>query len=132
SPAVTIATNARVRIDVSTDCRLTIGWHTSAYRLSSRSPAENSPMTRLQDQMRRVRHSPVKEQANHLNQMLHGHYAYYGIAGNWRSLLKVYRVVEHYWREMLSSRSWHGTVGWEQFQQIKSQFPLLRPKLHLS
>jgi hypothetical protein len=30
------------------------------------------------------------------------------------------------------SRSWHRTVRWEQLQQIKSQFPPLKPKLHLS
>jgi hypothetical protein len=63
---------------------------------------------------------------------LRRHDAYYGIAGNLRSLLKVHRAVERYWRKTLSSRSWHGTVRWEQFQQIKSQFPLLKPKLHLS
>jgi hypothetical protein len=40
--------------------------------------------------------------------------------------------VEYYWRKMLSSRSWHGTVRWEQFQRIKEQFPLLRPRLHYS
>jgi RNA-directed DNA polymerase len=102
-----------------------IGFRTEKSRL-------RRALMRLQDQMRRMRHSPAKEQANHLNQMLRGHYAYYGIAGNWRSLLKVYRDVEHYWRKMLSGRSWHGTVRWEQFQQIKSQLPLLRPKLHLS
>ena len=28
--------------------------------------------------------------------------------------------------------SMRGTVRWEQFQKIKSQFPLLRPKLQLS
>jgi hypothetical protein len=32
---------------------------------------------------------------------------------------------------MLSSRSWHGAIRWEQFQRIKEQFPLLRPKLYL-
>ena len=79
-----------------------------------------------------MRHLPVPEQVDHLNEMLRGHDAYYGIAGNLRSLLKVHRAVEHYWRKMLSSRSWHATVRWEQFQKIKSQFPLLRPKLHLS
>ena len=89
-------------------------------------------LMRLQEQMRLMRHSPLQEQVKSLNQMLRGHYAYYGIAGNLRTLLKVYRAVEHYWRKMLSSRSWHGTVRWEQFQQIKSQFPLLRPKLHLT
>jgi hypothetical protein len=89
-------------------------------------------LQRLQDQMRLMRHSPLAEQVDHLNQMLRGHDAYYGIAGNLRSLLKVHRAVERYWRKILSSRSWHGTVPWEQFQQIKSQFPLLKPKLHFS
>lgn len=84
-------------------------------------------LMRLQDQMRRMRHLSLREQVNHLNQMLRGHYAYYGVAGNLRALLQVYRAVEHHWRKMLSSRSWHGTVRWEQFQRIKQQFPLLRP-----
>jgi len=78
----------------------------------------------------RMRHLSIQEQVNHLNQMLRGHYAYYGVAGNLRALLRVHRAVEQYWRKMLSSRSWHGTVRWEQFQRIKGQFPLLRPKLH--
>ena len=85
----------------------------------------------LQDQMRQMRHSCLQEQANHLNQMLRGHYAYYGIGGNFRALQRVHRAVERYWRKMLSSRSWKGTVWWKQFQQIKTQFPLLRPRLYL-
>ena len=85
----------------------------------------------LQDQMRRMRHLPIGEQANHLNQMLRGHYAYYGIAGNFRALQRVHRAVERYWRKMLSSRSWKGVIWWARFQRIKEQFPLLRPKLYL-
>ena len=88
-------------------------------------------LMRLQDQMRRMRYSPIPEQTNHLNQMLRGHYAYYGIAGNFRAMQRVHRAVERYWRKMLSSRSWKGTVWWKQFQQIKTQFPLLRPRLYL-
>ena len=88
-------------------------------------------LMRLQDQMRRMRHSPIPEQTNHLNQMLRGHYAYYGIAGNFRAMQRVHRAVERYWRKMLSSRSWKGTVWWKQFQLIKTQFPLLRPRLYL-
>jgi RNA-directed DNA polymerase len=88
-------------------------------------------LTRLQDQMRRMRHSSLQEQANHLNQMLRGHHAYYGIAGNLQALLRVNRAAERYWRKMLSSRSWDGAIRWEQFQRIKEQFPLLRPKLYL-
>ena len=78
-----------------------------------------------------MRHSPLREQADHLNQMLRGHYAYYGMASNLRALRKVHRAVEYYWRKMLSSRSWKGTVYWKKFQQIKDRFPLLPPRLHL-
>jgi RNA-directed DNA polymerase len=86
---------------------------------------------RLQDQMRRMRHLSLQEQVNHLNQMLRGHYAYYGIAGNFRALRQVHRAVERYWRKMLSSRSWKGAIWWEQFHRIKELFPLLPPKLYL-
>ena len=81
--------------------------------------------------MRRMRHLPIQEQADQLNQMLRGHYAYYGIAGNIRALQKVHRAVERYWRRMLSSRSWKGTIWWKQFHRIRERFPLLRPKLYL-
>ena len=88
-------------------------------------------LVRLQDQMRRMRHLSIREQRDLLDQMLRGHYASYGIAGNIRALQRVHRAVEHYWRKMLSSRSWKGTVCWEQLQRIKAQFPLLQPKLYL-
>src|SRR6266481_9019951 len=38
----------------------------------------------LQDLLRRIRHLSVREQVNTLNAALRGHYAYYGIAGNFR------------------------------------------------
>jgi len=88
-------------------------------------------LMRMQDQMRRLRHLPLREQGDFLNQMLRGHYGYYGIAGNIRALRQVHRAVERYWRKMLSSRSWTGAVRWQKFQRIKERFPLLRPKLHL-
>jgi hypothetical protein len=84
-----------------------------------------------QDRMRRIRHLPIPEQADHLNQVLRGHYAYYGIAGNIRALQRVHRAVERYWRKMLSSRSWKGEVRWTAFHRVKERFPLLRPKLYL-
>ena len=54
----------------------------------------------LQDLLRRIRHLSVREQVNTLNAALRGHYAYYGIAGSFRSLQKVHRAVERYWHKM--------------------------------
>jgi RNA-directed DNA polymerase len=103
------------------------------YRVGMRT--EKSRLRRAlqnaQDLMRRIRHLPIREQAVHLNQVLRGHYAYYGIAGNIRALQRVHRAVERYWRKMLSSRSWKGEVRWKAFHRIKERFPLLRPKLYL-
>ena len=85
----------------------------------------------LQDLMRRMRHLPIRDQVDNLNTVLRGHYAYYGIAGNFRALQRVHRVVERYWHKMLCSRSWAGSIPWAVFHQIKERLPLLRPKLYL-
>ncbi len=47
--------------------------------------------------MRRQRHLPIGEQVANLNQVLRGHYAYYGLGGNFRALQRVHRFVERTW-----------------------------------
>jgi RNA-directed DNA polymerase len=81
--------------------------------------------------MREIRHEPVKDQVTNLNQVLRGHYAYYGVAGNLPSLHKVHRAVERYWHKMLCSRSWKSYMPWEVFVHVKTCFPLLRPRFFL-
>jgi RNA-directed DNA polymerase len=88
-------------------------------------------LTSLRDLMRQIRHQTIQDQVDNLNNVLRGHYAYYGIAGNIRALQKVHRAVERYWRKMLCTRSWAGRVTWACFNQIKTRTPLLRPKLFL-
>ena len=89
-------------------------------------------LTSLQELMQRIRHYAISEQVGEINAALRGHYAYYGVAGNLRGLVKVYRVVERYWRRMLCSRSWAGhRLTWDAFNQIKERTPLLTPKLRL-
>jgi len=85
----------------------------------------------LRDMMRRMCHLSIREQVINLNKVLRGHYAYYGIAGNFRALQRVYRAVERYWRKMLCRRSRKGAVSWELFHRIKRRFPLQRPRLLL-
>jgi RNA-directed DNA polymerase len=89
-------------------------------------------LLRLRDLMRRMRHLPIGEQVINLNRVLRGHYAYYGIAGNFRALQRVYRAVERYWRKMLCSRSRKGHFPWEVFNRTKASFPLQRPRLSVS
>jgi hypothetical protein len=86
----------------------------------------------LQELMRQIRHYTIGDQVGEINAILRGHYAYYGVAGNLRCLVKVYRAVERYWKRMLCSRSWAGRrLTWEKYNQIKARTPLLKPKLRL-
>ena len=56
---------------------------------------------KLQQLMRKIRHHHLKA----INQGLQGHYAYYGLGGNHRSLWAICRIAEKYWCKMLKSRS---------------------------
>src|SRR5919109_4290834 len=89
-----------------------VGWRTDKSRLRC-SRAKFHQLLQI------IRHEPLKEQTGQLNQVLRGHYAYYGVAGDLGSLLRVYRNVERYWRKMLSSRGQKGKVRWEVFLEIK-------------
>jgi RNA-directed DNA polymerase len=89
-------------------------------------------LTSLQERMRQIRHFTIGNQVGEINAFLRGHYAYYGVAGNYRWLAKVYRAAERYWHRMLRSRSWAGRrLTWDMFNQMKERTPLLQPKLRL-
>jgi hypothetical protein len=85
----------------------------------------------IQSLMREIRHYSLREQVEKINQVLRGHYAYYGVGGNFKSLFKIHRFAERYWHKMLSSRSQKSYITWERFKFLKQVFPLQRPKLFL-
>ena len=88
-------------------------------------------LARFRNLMQRMFHLPIREQVINLNRVLSGHCAYYGIAGNFRVLQRIYRAEEFCWRKMLRRRSREGAVSWEAFHRIKERFPLQRPNLLL-
>jgi RNA-directed DNA polymerase len=84
---------------------------------------------KIKDKMREIRHWSIKDQAKKINEILRGHYNYYGMGGNKSALIKFYIAVEKFWWKMLCSRSWKGYVTWERFNEIKKEFPILRPRI---
>ena len=86
----------------------------------------------LQILMRGIRHHEVKEQAYVINRVLRGHYAYYGLGGNHRSLWAVYRHSEKYWYKMLKSRCRKSNMTWTKFDKLREYYPLQLPTLSLS
>jgi RNA-directed DNA polymerase len=89
-------------------------------------------LKKLCELMSGIRHYQIKEQVNMVNQVLRGHYAYYGLGGNHRTLWAVYRFSERYWYKMLKSRCRKSNMTWEKFNRLKEYYPLQLPKVKLS
>jgi RNA-directed DNA polymerase len=88
-------------------------------------------LTSLQKLMHQIRHQTIQEQVDNLNNVLRGHYAYYGIAGNIRALQKVYRAVERYCARCFAHVAGQGALPGRHSTRSKRGPRLLRPKLFL-
>ena len=74
------------------------------------------------------RHDPVEEQHVALSRKLQGHYAYYGVTGNFRALLQFFEQTKRIWHKWLSRRSSRG-ITWERMAAILKAYPLPRPRV---
>jgi group II intron reverse transcriptase/maturase len=70
------------------------------------------------------RHLPLREQQGALRRKLLGHYNYYGITGNSRSLGKFRYQVHRVWRKWLNRRSRGNHMPWEKFNLLLQHYPL--------
>jgi group II intron reverse transcriptase/maturase len=74
-------------------------------------------------------HRPMAEQHQTLSRKLRGHYAYYGITGNYRALVRLRQAVQRVWRRWLSRRSWAGHLPWAAFRSLAARWPLPPPRV---
>jgi RNA-directed DNA polymerase len=81
------------------------------------------------DWCRRHRHLPVKEQHIALTRRVRGHFNYFGISGNFRSLLLFVEEVKRAWYKWLRRRSQQAHLTWEEFGALLTRLPLPRPRI---
>jgi RNA-directed DNA polymerase len=86
----------------------------------------------IKERLRTNRHLPLREQSLAIQQFLNGHYRYYGVSSNIRSLGRIYLFVYRYWRKALSSRSQSGYLNWKKYETILQHFPIPKPQVYLS
>ena len=84
---------------------------------------------RLSEWCRQHRHAPVSEQWAQLVAKLRGHYAYYGITGNFRSLVRFYAQVRQVWWKWLGRRSQRARMTWERYARLLERYPLPQPRI---
>jgi group II intron reverse transcriptase/maturase len=82
--------------------------------------------------LRRLKHQPVEEQARAINQILRGHFNYYGLAGNATKLQAFWNFTWREWKHSLSQRSQKGRLNWEDFTALLDKHPLVRPRIRIS
>lgn len=81
------------------------------------------------DWMRINRHLSLGEQQVKLRQKMLGHYGYYGISGNYKSLaLFLYQVCKG-WFKWLNRRSNKRSLTWSKFNESLKRFPLPTPRI---
>lgn len=78
---------------------------------------------------RNNRHRPVREQYETLCAKLRGHYQYYGINGNSKSLGAFRYVVTQLWRKWLNRRTRKGKKSWKAFNDFLKHLPLPVPRI---
>jgi hypothetical protein len=74
------------------------------------------------------RHDALREQHAALSRKLQGHYAYYGVTGNFRALLHYFDEVRRIWKKWLSRRN-NRRLDWERMRAILKVFALPRPRV---
>lgn len=75
------------------------------------------------------RHKPMAWQHGQLLAKLRGHYGYYGITGNSKSLGSFYHWAKRTWRKWLSRRSRTSNLNWERFNLLLKRYPLPTPRI---
>lgn len=75
------------------------------------------------------RHVPMALQHAQLLRKLRGHYGYYGITGNSRSLSSLHHWAKRIWRKWLSRRSRTSNLTWERFNLLLERYPLPNPRI---
>ena len=76
-----------------------------------------------------MRTEPLADQHRQLSQKLKGHFAYFGISGNYKRLAALRYATRRIWRKWLSRRSNNSRVGWEGFARLEKRFPLPQPTI---
>ena len=87
-------------------------------------------LTAVRQEAWRLMHAPLAEQHRWYASILRGHYGYFGMPHNWRSLDGFRREIRRIWFNCLRRRSQKNRrMGWEWFEALTACLPLPRPRI---
>ena len=83
----------------------------------------------IYDWCRRHRHLSMEEQHAALYRRLRGHFNYFGVSGNYPSLMLLVEATKRAWYKWLCRRSQRKRLNWERFTDLLRWWPLPRPRI---
>jgi hypothetical protein len=89
----------------------------------------NRFLTGLWDWCKDKRHDPFLDQYREICAKLQGHYGYYAVRCNTRSLEAVFNRARQIWRHWLKRRSNEEKPNWQEFEKLLKKFPLPKPSI---
>jgi len=95
----------------------------------TRQARQRRSIQAIVDWCRRYRHQPIKVQHAALTRRIQGHFNYFGVSGNFRSLLLFVEHAKKAWYKWLRRRSQQVHLKWEGFRELLKRFPLPRPRI---
>jgi len=96
----------------------------------TRSASLRRAIQSVYDWCRRHRHLPVQVQRQALVRRVRGHFNYFGVSGNFRSLLYFAEAVRRAWYKWLCRRSQRNRLTWERYDELtKTRWLLPRPRI---
>ena len=98
-------------------------------RCKTRSASLRRAIQSVYEWCRGHRHLPVQEQHEALSRRLRGHFNYFGVSGNFRSLQLLAQATKRAWYKWLRRRSQRTSLTWERFGDLLRQLPLPRPRI---
>lgn len=75
------------------------------------------------------RHQPLLIQHRHLCRKVRGHFAYYGITGNYDALKALVRQAQRIWVKWLRRRSQRGYFSWDKANLLLKRLPLPKARI---
>ncbi|MCP4603867.1 MAG: group II intron reverse transcriptase/maturase [Proteobacteria bacterium] len=104
------------------------GWHQS---MKTRSSRLTRAIRNAEKLCRSRRHRPIAEQHQALVRRIQGHYSYFGVNDNERSLSQLKYWVERSWYKWLNRRSQRSRLNWERFKEVLRDFPFPKPRVYI-
>ncbi len=100
-----------------------LGRKTSRKKLSAKTKEMNQWLKSVRNQ------SKTKEWWKILSAKLRGHFQYYGVSGNYRSINAFYRNTLRMLHKWLNRRSQKKKMTWEKFYSYLEHYPLAKPSI---